>query len=259
MRPTPISLFPALVLAFCLSSELGCAAADETPLVIAHRGLASVYPANSVDALLAASDSGADAVETDLQLGDDGELMLAHDPDPACQDHPPEPFAPFLEQEDGRYRKLFLEIKGTAQNRAALTDRLIEVVDEAGVSDRTVVTSFHLDALLDAQQIASDRGLEDIEFGLKLFFDFGTDIEAGCTPTAPAGSEADAYRHGFDWVLWPATFIDHIDVKTAQSRGLRVATWSGETPSLHEKSISLDVDGIYTDAPTATRALVGSN
>jgi glycerophosphoryl diester phosphodiesterase len=226
---------------------------EPAPLVIAHRGLASEFAPNSVAGLLAAADNGADAVELDLQL-DDGQIVLSHESDPACREHEPEPARDFLSQEDGRYRKLFLEIKGTDQNRDALAAQLVALVDETDVAERVVLTSFHVDGLLAARRAADEQGLEGLEYGLKLLFDFGTSFEAGCSGTAASGSEADAYRHDFEWILWGATFIDRHDVEMAQAQGKRVATWSGETQPLIERALELEVDGIYTDAPSFLRA-----
>ena len=49
------------------------------PYVIAHRGAVSVAPENSVEAIAAAADLGADAAEIDVQLTADGVPVLLHD------------------------------------------------------------------------------------------------------------------------------------------------------------------------------------
>ena len=46
------------------------------PLVIGHRGAAAVAPENTIEALAAAVEAGADAVEFDVGPG----LLLGHDP-----------------------------------------------------------------------------------------------------------------------------------------------------------------------------------
>ena len=49
------------------------------PLVIAHRGASAVAPENTVEAFRAAADLGADWVELDVHLTDDGVLAVHHD------------------------------------------------------------------------------------------------------------------------------------------------------------------------------------
>jgi Glycerophosphoryl diester phosphodiesterase len=52
---------------------------DGRPLVIGHRGARSVAPENTLEALSAAVDAGADLVEFDVSPG----LLVAHSPDEA--------------------------------------------------------------------------------------------------------------------------------------------------------------------------------
>ena len=47
--------------------------------IIAHRGVAQHYPENTLAALLAAEQAGADAVELDVQFSSDGVPMVLHD------------------------------------------------------------------------------------------------------------------------------------------------------------------------------------
>jgi glycerophosphoryl diester phosphodiesterase len=50
------------------------------PAIIAHRGRHDQAPENSTDAMLAALEAGADAVETDVHATVDGVVVLHHDP-----------------------------------------------------------------------------------------------------------------------------------------------------------------------------------
>ena len=49
------------------------------PLIIAHRGLTSAAPENTVAAFRAAVEAGADGVELDVRLSRDGEVVVLHD------------------------------------------------------------------------------------------------------------------------------------------------------------------------------------
>ena len=48
-------------------------------LVIAHRGYSGKYPENTMIAVQQAIAVGADAIEMDLQLSSDGEIVVIHD------------------------------------------------------------------------------------------------------------------------------------------------------------------------------------
>jgi glycerophosphoryl diester phosphodiesterase len=50
-------------------------------LAIAHRGTHTQYPENSLSAILAALDEGADGIEIDVHATSDGVLLVHHDPD----------------------------------------------------------------------------------------------------------------------------------------------------------------------------------
>lgn len=52
----------------------------ESHPVIGHRGMAAAAPENTLEAMRLAFDSGADAVEFDLRLSADGEVVVIHDP-----------------------------------------------------------------------------------------------------------------------------------------------------------------------------------
>ena len=51
------------------------------PLVVAHRGYSAAAPENTLPALHAAVEAGADGVEIDLQITKDGVVVLFHDPE----------------------------------------------------------------------------------------------------------------------------------------------------------------------------------
>ena len=48
------------------------------PQAIAHRGYKALYPENTMAAFEAAVEMGAHALETDLHLSKDGEIVLSH-------------------------------------------------------------------------------------------------------------------------------------------------------------------------------------
>jgi glycerophosphoryl diester phosphodiesterase len=55
--------------------------AEDGPLLIAHRGWSEDYPENTMEAFRAAVEAGCDAVEVDVRVTADGELICCHDED----------------------------------------------------------------------------------------------------------------------------------------------------------------------------------
>lgn len=53
-------------------------ATTRTPQTIAHRGYKAKYAENSMKAMCAAVEAGADALETDVHLTADGVVVLSH-------------------------------------------------------------------------------------------------------------------------------------------------------------------------------------
>jgi glycerophosphoryl diester phosphodiesterase len=62
-----------------LASSLTAFAMKDRPLVIAHRGASYRFPENTCPALAIAVDLGADMVEVDVQLSQDGQAVIFHD------------------------------------------------------------------------------------------------------------------------------------------------------------------------------------
>lgn len=136
---------------------------------MAHRGYSGAAPENTLAAVEAALDAGADAVEFDLRVTADGVPVLHHDetlartggggdarPDalpfaaladrdagawfsPGFRGEPIPALETVLRRVDGWPGRLYAEIKPTA--RAGDAERVAEVVAEAGAVGRTVFIS----------------------------------------------------------------------------------------------------------------------
>lgn len=62
-----------------LRSHYLCRNAPHGTWVVAHRGFSGRYPENTMAAFRAAVETGADAVELDVHLSEDGEVVVMHD------------------------------------------------------------------------------------------------------------------------------------------------------------------------------------
>ncbi|MEG1444822.1 glycerophosphodiester phosphodiesterase family protein, partial [Glutamicibacter sp.] len=75
-----------LALAVTLAAPAGAAQIEPTgsdPLIIGHRGAAGVAPENTLAAIKAGSQSGAEFIEIDVQLSKDGVPFIFHDGTPS--------------------------------------------------------------------------------------------------------------------------------------------------------------------------------
>jgi glycerophosphoryl diester phosphodiesterase len=128
---------------------------------------------------------------------------------------------------------------GYAGDAALLERRLLEVVRDARVHDRTVVRSF------DHRCVRALRRLESRLSAVALV--------AGTTPVAPADlvRQADAQGYGPD-----LEFLDERQVRELHAAGLRVIPWTVNDPADWERLLAWGVDGLTTDYPDRLAAFL---
>jgi glycerophosphoryl diester phosphodiesterase len=142
--------------------------------IVAHRGFSELAPENTVAALELALQAGADAVEFDLHTSADGTPVLLHDDTlerttdgygpvatlslETLRDldagswfsrdfagEPVPPLAEALEAIGDRVGRVYAEVKGSRDPDDVRT--MVDVVHDAGLSERTVFISMDWDAL----------------------------------------------------------------------------------------------------------------
>lgn len=157
---------------------------DARPLIIAHRGASRYAPENTVPAIRLAVDSGAEGVEFDVRLAKDGAPVVIHDGDLRRTGSRNERVAALTSKElarvdvgswfNARYPKLakgefagctvpaladllellrgfhglvYVELKGTAADQAALTKAVCDLVRSSPLLPQIVIKSFRLAAV----------------------------------------------------------------------------------------------------------------
>jgi len=155
----------------------------EKPYLMAHRGNRVRCPENTLAAFLFAIQEGADILETDLHLSSDGVLMCIHD---ATVDRTTDGSGPVggktlveLKALSASYGRpayatervptldevcailpqgvaLALELKTSRFLEPAVARQLVAQLQAAGVFERSVLLSFHLDYLQAVQRVAPD-------------------------------------------------------------------------------------------------------
>ena len=213
--------------------------------VIAHRGCTRGFVENTLDAFAEAHRLGADGVELDVRLTVDGGLAVHHDAEipglgvigalgvadlPA---HVPL-LADVLAVCDGMV--VNVEIKNAPQDPgwdpgeavAALTAAAIE---EAGWTDRVIVSSFQVPTLL-AVQAADPR------LALGALWGFAVD---------PGRALAEAVEAGFAAVHPFVSCVDAELVGRAHASGLAINVWTVNAPEDLRAMAEWAVDAVITD------------
>ena len=241
------------------------------PAVIAHRGDKCFAPENTLAAFILAAEKGADAIEFDVKLTADGQVIVLHDQtvdrttngtgnvsrltSAALQDL--DAGAWFSEQFRGEHiptleqvfetlgKRLFLNVELTnyASPGDDLVAKVVELVKKHKLQDRTLFSSFFIRNLKMARMLLPEvpRGLLTMP-GLMGFW--GRTFE----------------WRGDYFALHPAlSGINPGLVQRVHAAGKRVHVWTVNSIDDIKKMIGLEVDAIFTDDPGLALHLLGKN
>ena len=294
------------------------------PLVIGHRGAAGLLPENTLAAFARACELGIDALELDVLVSADGELVVHHDfklkpeiartPDGAwiSSGSPPAikdlTLAQLKTYDVGRLRsgtayagrypeqapvdgariptlkevidlfktscrpstRLFVEIKTSPEEQdlalppEVVSDRVVKMVKEAGIAERTWVLSFDWRNLVHIQKTAPE-----------LTTVYLTIVGPGLNNLKPNQPGASPWMAGLDiddfngsasravkaagGQVWSPYFKNLTSESLAEARqlGLKVSVWTPDSPEDLKKLIDMKVDAITTNRPDVLKKLVG--
>ena len=223
-------------------------------LAVAHRGASGYAPENTRAAFDRAVALGSDAIETDVQLTADGQLVLFHD---ATVDRTSDGQGPVADHTLAELRRLDLggwfapEFAGQrAMTPAELLDEyagrvplVFEIKDGRATAplvallaaraplDRVQVTSFLWSALLEARSLHP---------GLTLGF---------LTPTFEPDLIDRIVRRGFNQICPPVDRLTARRVALARERGLTVRAWRVERRDPVERLVETGADGATCNWP----------
>jgi glycerophosphoryl diester phosphodiesterase len=301
----------------------GAAKMTDKPLVIGHRGAAGLAPENTLAAIKRACEIGVDAVELDVLVSADGEMVVHHDfklrPEiarsangawvtsgspPAVKDlslaqlktydigrlQPKTSYAArFPEQTpvDGEriptfketidvFKKscspstrLFVEIKTSPEEPElalppeAVSDRVVKMVQDEGIAERTWILSFDWRNLVHIQKTAPElatvyltivgpglNNLKPNQPGASPWM-AGLDID-DFNGSAPRAVKAAGGR------VWSPFYKNLTPETLAEARqlGLLVSVWTPDTADDLRKLIEMKVDAITTNRPDVLKKLL---
>ncbi|GAB2885605.1 glycerophosphodiester phosphodiesterase [Streptomyces mayteni] len=218
---------------------------------IGHRGLMGAEPENTLRSFRRADRMALDAIELDLHLSRDGELVVIHD---ASVDRTTdgsgavkdltlaelrgldaglgERVPLFTEVVDAVGAPIQAEIKDQAAARA-----LAAVIVERGLGDRVTVISFHAEALRETREL-----LPEVAIGL---------ITGRSTDTAPER----AVELGARLVSCEFARLSADVVARCRAAGIGVISWTVNTPAELAVARELGLDGVVTDEPEIVAAI----
>lgn len=221
---------------------------DEAVRIIGHRGSPREAPENTLASFAAAAAAGADAIELDVHLSADDEVIVHHDAElgrviPGSGDIAALRADALVELGIPRLRDVLeaypglvdVELKPDGRDAERLPERVADVVTRAGALDRVLVTSF--DAFL-ASEYAELTGRPS---GLVSFF-----------PLVPEDVEdLPLVRH----VLLAQDACDAETVTGMREAGRIVSAWTVNELGAAEALVDVGVTGLITDRPGALAGL----
>lgn len=232
-------------------------------LNVAHRGASAVAPENTMAAFEKAVELGADAIELDLHVSHDGELVIIHDDtlDRTTDGQGPvhtrslrelkqldagrwfsERFAgqriPTLAEVLDRFAgkvPLALEIKAGSAFFPGIEERVVSALREHQVISQVAVASFDHHALL---------RLKELEPFLRT---------AALLMGRPVSMPVIAEACKTDVMAMECSLMTKTEVDACSAAGLQLVVWVVNEPTRMRYFIDLGVDGIITDRPDLLR------
>lgn len=243
---------------------------DQTPLIVAHRGFRAKYPENTLTAFRAAEAAGAPAVELDVALTRDRQVVVLHDDtvDRTTDGKGAvarmtldklkrldagswfdtgfagERIPTLAEVLDGLAPEtgINIEIKGSAVEADfpsdALERQVVGMIKERDAYDRVLVSSFDANALTRVR--ALDRWCR---IGL-LSPERATDLSVTLCKRLDAASWHPDHRK-----------VDKKGIKRMHAAGLRILPYTVNDPVAMARLLDQGVDGLITDDPVSALQL----
>ena len=244
------------------------------PRLYAHRGAAAEQPENTIPSFQCAIDVGADALEMDLHLSQDGHVIVSHDPNAlrmtginrllrettwaeiatwdagfGFQDREGNrPFAgkgykiPTFEEVLTTFPKIVLNID-LKQNSPNMIHAVLKVIHRHRASERIILASFHVRTLLDVRRSPYQGATAVAPSELLLLLGCPQSIFRLLPWT---GNAVQIPRRIGPIALDRPKFINK-----CHELGLRVDFWTINDPVQARVLLEKGADGIMTDNPRA--------
>jgi glycerophosphoryl diester phosphodiesterase len=252
-------------------------AAGPATLVAAHRGGAALWPENSLLAFRSALALGVDALELDLHLTADGEVVVLHDPsldrtstgtgavrdlkladlaavrlktrEGAVTAERVPTFAQVLDLVAPTSAELLPEIKVDAnrQRYDGIEEKVLALIRARGLLSRTTIQAF---------QVETIRRLRELEPKARTMLLVARgDVERD--RARPAEAVRRARELGATDLGMNHRLIDTDVMSAARAAGIRVAAWTPNEEADIRRMVDLGVDMVMSDRPDLAKRLMG--
>ncbi len=246
----------------------------DRPLLFAHRGGSALAPENTLPAFLNGVRFGADALELDIRLTADNQVVVFHDEtlerttngSGKVRDHTLDELKQLdagyhFTSDDGAtypFRDQGVTIPTLAEVYAAFpahlinidikdplpeaAEQLAEVIEQAGTTDRTIVGSFHNDILTQFRNLAPNVATAASEGETRAFYLLNL-VGLGRLHR-PLG---DVYQ--IPTSAGPAQLATPRFISNAHRLNQAVHYWTIDDPDEMRRLLEMGADGIITDRP----------
>jgi len=215
-------------------------------MIIGHRGAAAIEPENTLLSIERALDIGVDAVEIDIHLSKDKELVVIHDMTVDRTTNGTGPVSGYTLQEIKRLDAGKGEAIPTLQEVIDLIDRrvmlVIELKEEG--TERSVVDLIIRNNLFDKACVISfwHRLVKTVK-------EMDSRIKTGGLLVGSPVDACIATHASADALVMKYSFVDREFVKIAHKKGLKVFIWNIDDQDLLKPYVDMGVDAIGTNDP----------
>jgi len=215
-------------------------------IIIGHRGAAALEPENTLLSIKRAMDIGVDAVEIDIHLSKDKELVVIHDATVDRTTNGKGPVSSYTVQEIKRLDAGKGEAIPTLQEVIDLIDKrvmlIIELKEEG--TERSVVDSIARNNLFDKSCVISfwHRLVKTVK-------EMDSRIKTGVLLVGSPVDACIATQASADALVMKYSFVDREFVKIAHEKGLKVFIWNIDDRDLIEPYVDMGVDAIGSNDP----------
>lgn len=239
--------------------------------IIAHRGYSGKFPENTMLSFRKAVESGADAIELDVHLSKDGEVMIIHDEalgrttgkEGLVSDYTRSELEqinagktkddsfgftpiPSLEEylsmikDTGLYTNI--ELKTAPVYYPGIEEKTLELIRRFGCEDRILFSSFNWLSVLKIRSIAPQFPIALLFDGMKLY-NIGYEMK---------DMGIDCYHPSY-------RILDDSAVKELQGNTRRINVWTVNEETEMRKCIEWGIDGLITNEVEKAKSVLGRN
>jgi glycerophosphoryl diester phosphodiesterase len=232
------------------------------PIIFAHRGASAHAPENTLASFRLAADQGAPAIELDVKLTADGEIVVLHDP---TLDRTTDGHGLLVEHSLAQVRELDAGSSFSAEFKGERIPTLGEVFEEVGRRvyinvELTNYSTSHDDLVPRVVELVRKHGMQDRVI-FSSFLPQNLSKARKLLPEVKLGQLALEGLSG--WVfrsvignLFPHeavhpyyTDVNQALVKRVHRQNRLVNVWTVDDPQEMKRLFGLGVDGIFTDDP----------